>query len=237
MYDFEIEGEDGRLTAAQATFEQERGRLYRGDGQPRYGEAEHKEQMTALTTQLDAAIGNAQDLATRITTEQQTQLAHLEGGDTLDFLNTVEQMSANTRMAFIKEDAQDLTPAELVMRCQIALAGSGSDKATQYLLARYVGKRVAAAVEVARAATPTAPAPTSDPAWLTMEQRQELASLVEQLNGKVRGAEGAKKAEAARARLTRAQELKAKTVALYDAAHDHQQRVRADLIASGRYNM
>jgi len=236
MYDFEIESADSQLTAAQTTFEQERGRLYRGDGQPRYGAAEHKEQMAELTGRLDAAIGSAQDLAGRIAAEQRTQLAHLEGGDTLDALNTVEQMAADTRRAFIAEDAETLTPAELVMRCQIALAGS--DKATQYLLARYVGKRVAAAVEVARAAVPAgSPVPTGNPAWLTMEQREELAGLVDHLSGKVRGPEGAKKAEAARARLTRAQELKAKTVALYDHAHGLQARVKADLVASGRYSI
>jgi len=235
MYDYEIEGEDGRLTAAQATFEQERGRLYRGDGQPRYGEIEHREQLAAITGRLDAAIGSAQELAERITTEQQTQIAHLEHGDTFDFLDTVQKMDANTRMAFAKEDAQELTPAELVMRCQIALAGS--DKATQHLLARYVGRRVAAAVEVARAVAPTASAPTGDPAWLTMEQREELASLVDQLSGKVRGPEGLKKTEAARARVTRAQALRARTVALYDTAHELQARVKADLIASGRYSI
>jgi len=235
MYDFELESEHDRLTAAQATFDQERGRLYRPDGAPRYGEAEHNEQMAAITARLDEAIGAAQDLATRITTEQRTQLAHLEGGDTLDFLDTVQKMDANTRMGFAKEDAETLTPAELVMRCQIALAGS--DKATQYLLARYVGKRVAAAVEVARAVPPTASAPTGDPAWLTMEQREELAGLVDHLSGKVRGPEGAKKAEAARARLTRAQELKAKTVALYDQAHEYQKRLEQDLMASGRYSI
>lgn len=235
MYDSEIDGEDGRLTAAQAAFEQERGRLYRGDGQPRYGEAEHKEQMAAITGRLDTAIGNAQELAARITAEQQTQIAHLQHGDTLDFLDTVQKMDANTRMAFAKEDAETLTPAELVMRCQIALAGS--DKAAQYLLARYVGRRVAAAVEVARAVAPTASAPTGDPAWLTMEQREQLAGLVDQLSGKVRGPEGLRKAEAARARLTRAQELRARTVALYDAAHGVQARVKADLIASGRYSI
>lgn len=235
MYDSEIEGEDGRLTAAQATFEQERGRLYRGDGQPLYGEAEHKEQMAAILYRLDAAIDGAQEVAGRITTEQQTQIAHLTHGDTLDFLDTVQKMDANTRMAFAKEDAETLTPAELVMRCQIAL--TGSDKAAQYLLARYVGRRVAAAVEVARAVAPTASAPTGDPAWLTVEQREELAGLVDQLSGKVRGSEGLRKAEEARARVTRAQELRAKTVALYDAAHGLQARVRAGLIASGRYSI
>jgi len=61
--------------------------------------------------------------------------------------------------------------------------------------------------------------------------------LVNHLSGKIRGPEGAKKAEAARARLSRAQELKARTVALYDAAHGLQARVKADLMASGRYSI
>jgi len=102
-------------------------------------------------------------------------------------------------------------------------------------LARYVGKRVDPAVEVARAVVPTASVPTGDPAWLTMEQREELAGLVNQLSGKIRGLEGAKKAEAARARMARAQELRAKTIEIHDDAHSYRQRLEQDMRASGRY--
>jgi hypothetical protein len=225
-FDYEIHGELTRVGQAHATFERERAALYRADGAPRYGEAEHAEQMVAITGRLDDTLGSAQDVATRIATEQRTQLAHLEQGDTLDALNTVEQMSASTRMPFIAEDAAQLSPAELVTRCQIAL--TGSDKATQYLLARYVGRRVAAATEAAR---------ESGESPLTVEQRQELAGLVTQLNTTVRGADGVKKAEAARARLTKAQELRATTVALYDQAHEHQKRLEQDLRSNGRYAM
>jgi len=234
-FDYEIHGELTRVGQARATFERERAALYRSDGAPRYGEAEHGEQMAAITARLDDTLGGAQEAAERITAEQRTQLAHLEGGDTLDALNSIEQMAADTRRAFIAEDAATLTPAALATRCQIALAGS--DKATQYLLARYVGRRVAVAVEVARAVPPTASAPTGNPAWLTMEQREELASLVNHLSGKVRGVGGVTKAEAARARLAKAQELRATTVALYDQAHEYQKRLEQDLRASGRYSI
>jgi hypothetical protein len=101
--------------------------------------------------------------------------------------------------------------AEPLARCQTALAGG--DKATQYLLARYAGRRVRAADQAARDGQP---ATSAD---LSLGERQELGRMVEQLLEKVRGPQGRQKVEQAQALLERAQELRKRSSAVHDAAH------------------
>ena len=148
--------------------------------------------------------------ADRIINEQRTILLQLQEGDPLDHLTASEQTAAAARKAFVQEDAETLPPAELLARCQTALAGG--DKATQYLLARYVGRRVRAADQAARDGQPATRAD------LSVEQRQQLGRLVEELLTKVRGPEGARKAEQAQELLTKAQELRKRSMAVHDKA-------------------
>jgi len=233
-FDYEIHGELTRLGQAQATYARETGALYRGDGQQRYGDAEHAEQLTAIHERLDTVIGDTQQVAARIIAEQDTLLSHLTQGDALDAMNTVEQMAADTRRAFVKEDAETLPPADLITRCRVALAGT--DKATQYLLGRYVGMRVAAANQEAAQAIQLDEGTRPEP-MMTLAERQVLGDLATELRAKVRGPEGAKKVEAARAKRGAAEGLRSRSRALYDEAHDAPGRLQRELLASGRYSM
>ena len=95
----------------------------------------------------------------------------------------------------MQEDCETLPPTDLLARCQTALATG--DKPTQYLLARYTGKRVRAADQAARDGQP---ATSAD---LTLEQRQELGHVVEELLATVRGPQGKQKAAQAQALLDR----------------------------------
>ena len=210
--DAAIHGHLSTLGRAEADFERGKAALYRADGQQRYGAAEHAERLGALQSTVDEAVGAAQEASDAIVAEQRTILLQLQEGDPLDHLSATEQTAA----------------AELVARCQTALATG--DKATQYLLARYVGRRVRAADQAAR---DRQPATRAD---LSVEQRQQLGRLVEELLAKVRGPEGKQKAEQAQALLERAQELRWRSIEVYDAAHGSRvDRERERLLSTGLY--
>jgi hypothetical protein len=90
-----------------------------------------------------------------------------------------------------------------------------------------VGRRVRAADQAAR---------DGQPAALSLEQRQELGRLVEELLAKVRGPQGKQKAEQAQALLERAKELPQRAVAVHDLAHGSAvERERDPLLATGLY--
>jgi hypothetical protein len=128
----------------------------------------------------------------------------------------------------VQEDAETLPPAELLARYQTALASG--DKATQYLLARYVGRRGRAADQAARDGQP---ATSAD---LSLEHRQELGCMVEELLTRVRGPQGKQKAAQAQALLERAKELRQRAVAVHDRAHGSAvDRELERLLATGNY--
>jgi hypothetical protein len=213
------------LDRAQATFEREKAALYRADGRPKFSDVEHEQRLKAASAALDAVVSAAQEVAQGIITTQQTLVQHFEQGDVLDALNSVEQQNASARRAFIAEDCQTLSPGDLMARCRAALAGG--DKATMFLLGRYLGQRVAAADRAALA---------GQKAELTAQQRQELGQLVEELQQRVRGSAGEQRAEQAKALLERAQELRRRSIAVHDAAHGSAvDRERERLLATGHY--
>jgi hypothetical protein len=218
-----IHGQLSTLGRAEAAFEREKAALYRSDGQERYGSAEHAERLAALQATVADAVGAAQEAADAIIAGQRTILLHLHEGDPLDSLSSIEQTAAAARQVFIKEDCETLPPTELQARCQAALAAG--DKATQYLLARYVGRRVRAADQAARDGQPAS-------ADLSLEERQTLGHVVEELLAKVRGPQGEQKTAAAKALLEQARELRTRSIAVHDAAHGaavdrEMQRLRA----------
>jgi hypothetical protein len=99
-----------------------------------------------------------------------------------------------------------------------------------YLLARYAGQRVRAADQAARDGQP---ATSAD---LSLEQRQELGRMVEELLAKVRGPQGTQKAEQAQALLERAKQLRQRAVAAHDKAHGSAvERERERLLATSNY--
>lgn len=223
---YDITHASSNLMIAQGRFEREKAALYRADGQQRYSDTEHAERLGALHATLDAVIGEAQETAEGVISAQQTLLQHLEQGDLLDSLYTSEQTAASARQVFIKEDAESLPVADLVTRCRIAL--TSGDKPTAYLLARYVGQRVAAADKAGTEGRQ----PEMDG-----DERRLLGDLVRELRAKVQGPEGAKKVEAAKALQSKALELRSRTRAAYDAAHDRPAALEAQLRATGRYSL
>jgi hypothetical protein len=223
--DSRIHGHLTSLGRAEADFQRQKAALFRPDGQQRYGAAEHAERLAALQATVDEAVGAAQEAADTIIGEQRTILAAFEEGDPLDHLSATEQSAAAARKAFVQEDSETLPPTDLRARCQSALAAG--DKATQYLLARYVGHRVRTADQVAR---------DGQKGDLSGQERQELGRLVEELLAKVRGAAGQQKAEQAKALLERAQELRKRSVAAHDLAHGSAvDRERERLLSTGLY--
>jgi hypothetical protein len=223
--DSRISGHLGALGRAEADFEREKAKLYRSDGQPKY--TDHEQRLAALQSGVDQAVGAAQQTAEGIIAEQRTLLQVQQEGDPLDHLTTTEQTAAAARKPFVQEDAETLPPAELLARCKTALATT--DKATQYLLARYVGRRVRAADKLAADGHP-------ERADLSMEQRQQLGRAVEELLAKVRGPQGEQKTAAAKGLLERAQQLRRRSVEVHDKAHGSSiDRERERLLSTGLY--
>jgi hypothetical protein len=75
-----------------------------------------------LQATVDEAVGAAQEEADSIITRQRTIL-QLQEGDPLDHLSASEQTAAAARKTFVQEDGETLAAAELLVRCQTALAG------------------------------------------------------------------------------------------------------------------
>ncbi len=253
--DPEIHGAQTRVGQAHATFEREQKALYRADGTPRYSDAEHTERLASLHAEFDRVVGAVQQTVDGLIAGHTTALRHLAEGDPLDALTGEQLTKATQQMAYVKEDAAALPPAELVTRCQAAL--QMGDVPTLFNLARYVGQRLDAAARAIQAGQEAAAiarvAPhlggqasssvasqgqaQSDQPALTLAERQALGELVDEMRARVRGTRGQQKAEATRTKLQTALEVKAAARAAHDSVHDPKGRLEAYQRSSGRYSL
>ncbi len=252
--DPEIHGARSRVGQAQATFEREQKALYRGDGTPRYSDAEHIERLSSLHAEFDRVVGDVQQTVDGLVAAHTTTLRHLAEGDPLDALSMEQLTKATQQMAYIKEDVQTLPPADLVTRCQAAL--QMGDVPTLFNLARYVGQRLDAAARaiqagqeaaaIARASgylggqaevSTGAQGATGQQPDLTLAERQALSDLVAEMRTRVRGTQGQRRMEATRTKLQTAREVKAAARAAHDSVHDTQGRLEAHQRDSGRYSL
>ena len=221
---YEINSELSRVGQAEATIARGKAALYRSDGQPKYSAAEHAERVQALHGAFDEVVGSAQEILGDIASSKETMIQHLEHGDSFDALTLAEKNEASASQVFLKEDALALPAPDLLTRCQVAL--QSGHRPTQYLLARYVGQRVAAANKAAHdGQTPE----------FVYQERQQLADVVTQLTQAVRGPSGAARAEVAREARDNARAAIQKTRRAYDAAHERGNAEEERLLATGLF--
>lgn len=136
-----IEKLQGELNVIAHQTEAEKAKLYRGDGRPVFAEDTHKERLAAIAEQQAgklAALLAKTDSAAVDLADERTQLA---GANPLDNLTDSELQRANLLAKFVQEDIATLPITQLAARFE-ALA-MGNDKATLFLMGRYITPRLA----------------------------------------------------------------------------------------------
>jgi len=133
-------GAMSQLDRAAERFEAGQKRLYRSDGQPIYGEAEHQQRLDALLGEFDGMTGSVTEAAEQAITDGKAELARMDGSSPMDTLGESELSRANSLALFVREDCESLPSHELAGRVRSALAGT--DRVTVILWDRYLGKRL-----------------------------------------------------------------------------------------------
>jgi hypothetical protein len=125
---------------AAEQFEQEKARLYRQDGTPKYAPKEHQERLAALLEPVNQATEKAKRTAEAVR-ERCDQEATVQNADPLLRLtNPEEQAEVTYKQGLIEDDVQKTPLLTLAQRLEaIALHGS---KVEQLLYARYARRRV-----------------------------------------------------------------------------------------------
>lgn len=152
-----------QVDTAIETYQQQRARLFRADGQPKYVPDEMAEREHALLQPVLKAAETFQSEVDILVKHAEEALTLVEGGDPLDELSTNDLQKAHALALFVREDAAELPLAELVKRVRAAMVKE--DRATRFLWYRYAGKRFDTLPDNARAT----------------EAGQELGGLVRQL--------------------------------------------------------
>lgn len=128
------------------SYDTEHGRLFDGQGQRIYSDAEHAARLGQLGANLQAVL-------TKVQSDSGSRQAGLQSELTLATAHTEprahlaesELASANLRQTFVREDVEAAGWAELAARLSAALGAN--DKAELFLLHRYGQAKVKAAAE------------------------------------------------------------------------------------------
>jgi hypothetical protein len=129
--------EQERLDSAVATYHTEVGKLYRSDGQPKYGPAEMDERKAALLASVEQAVERTKQRAAEIEEEAAADLSRLNADPTAG-LSSSDLEIATLKAQFVKEDLQRLSPAALEQRLETVIIDG--DKVTKWLYHRYAGQ-------------------------------------------------------------------------------------------------
>jgi hypothetical protein len=182
-----------RAERALSAFEAERQTLYRPDGSPVYGEAEHQERMqeivSGLREELEAEIEGAREDAAEY---EQEALALSYVDPTKGLVTSADRERFSASLPLIREDCQTLPLPSLVARLKAVAAGS--DKVPKVLHSRYAEIRAASedARLIERATREGSPADAETAALL-----RELRAVVTELELQTQDADKAKRREAA----------------------------------------
>jgi hypothetical protein len=170
-----MEWRAGQVDTAIATYQRERARLFRTDGQPKYAPAELAEREQELLQPVLRAAETFQHDVDILVKGAEEALTLAEGGDPLDQLSGDDLQRANALAGFIREDAAELPVVDLVKRVRAAMVKG--DRATLCLWYRYAGRRFDGLSDNVR----------------TTEAAQELGSLIRELYTTLLPADLAKK--------------------------------------------
>ena len=133
---------DRDLDRAVARFEDGQEKLYRRDGFRFYGDEEHRERMSGLSSEfaqkVDAIISEAEEEAAR----HEEQGLALSYEDPTAGLSSTEHSRLAEARVFVQEDCAELSLAALLERMRAV--SPGNDKPTKVLHARYAARRLEA---------------------------------------------------------------------------------------------
>jgi hypothetical protein len=124
-----------RAEQAISAFEEERQRLYRRDGSPVFGEAEHQERMGALVSGLQEEIEAEIDGAREDVATYEHEALALSYADPTKGLATTDRERFSASLPLVREDCQAMPLVSLVARLKAVAAVS--DKVPKVLHARY----------------------------------------------------------------------------------------------------
>jgi len=120
-----------RAERIQAEYERQRANLFRPDGEPIYGPAEHEERMRELqrarSEQLDQVIEEVRELVAAA----RELVAQFESGDVTSWLTEAELAAAAVRREFINDDVWALSPSALLDR--LRAIRDGGDRVGAFL--------------------------------------------------------------------------------------------------------
>jgi hypothetical protein len=139
---YRIKSQEREVERAIADFEENRARLYRRDGSKVYGEAEHSERLTKLTSVLsekvEAVIAEAQEDAQ----SYEREALALSYTDPTSGLASTDRERFLASLPLVREGCEGLSADALVERLRAVAAGS--DKVAKVLHARYGARRAQA---------------------------------------------------------------------------------------------
>lgn len=126
-----------RAESAVRRFETDRGKLYRGDGEPRYGDVEMRERLAGLRSERNEALDKIEAEADSAREEATNELAALEHGGLAAWLTPDELERASARHTLVAADVGGLSLPELGERLSaVSLLTDRSTQASYYLAAR-----------------------------------------------------------------------------------------------------
>jgi hypothetical protein len=184
-----------RAEQIAAEFEGQRAALFRADGQPKFGDAEHAERMRALEQEraerLDAVLAELREAVD----EAEKEISIIEDGPLTGLLSSEEELErAARRRGFASDDVGSISEDALPRRLEAVLAGGDRPTIFAYFVAaRGRADSILAGAEGDGSASARLP--------------NELSDALDRMRIKLLGPEKA-------ARLARARELTGEVVAL-----------------------
>lgn len=126
-----------RARNARQNFEVAQGKLYRGDGEPIYAEAEMKERIRELRSRRNQELDAVEQAVEEKRLEASDNLQSLEDGSPVAWLSAEELEHAAPRQAVIAADVASLDTDALRQRLRgVAHSGERSSQLGYYLAAR-----------------------------------------------------------------------------------------------------
>lgn len=125
--------------AAQQEYKDKEAKLYRSDGQRRYSDAEHSEQVRELRRERNEKLNTLAQEANAAMQEAEARTSQIKSEDLSGRLTAEELEGANARHAFVSEDVEQMPARAMDDRVNSVLASG--DRASMYLHARALRKR------------------------------------------------------------------------------------------------
>lgn len=213
------------IDKAVTTYEAERKKLYRADGEPKFGEKELAERQEGLLAGVREAVDAAIQVADELQKAARVEAIAASATDPTAGLSADELQTASLKTQFVREDVARLRagvdanrPGPLEERLQVVLASD--DRVLHWLYHRYCEQEAGALREIARR-------PRGQISNDQSRRLSVLAQAAQQLGEKLVDPALKKKADLAEARRQRGMDLSMKARRQLGEVDGSQERARA----------